>query len=109
MVHHRDLHSFPTRRSSDLPIDLRPLFSGVSASRAGRQFDAPATTSTMGRREPGGPQGDRADSEGGAQDAGTSNQQSLFRLAGGTGGFVIANAGELQGGLQKIAAEQSEY
>ena len=91
------------------PIDLRPLSSGVSAARAGRQFDAPATTSTMGRRQPGGPQGDRDDSDGSAQDAGTSNQQSLFRLASGTGGFAIANAGELQGGLQKIAAEQSEY
>ena len=41
--------------------------------------------------------------------AGSPDQQLLLRLAGGTGGFVIPNPGELQRGLQKIGEEQSEY
>jgi VWFA-related protein len=92
------------------PIDLRPLNSGFTTTRSGTMLDAPATTSGGGRRgRGGGPQGDRPDSEATVREAGTSNQQVLFRLAGGTGGFVVASLGELQGGLQKIAAEQSEY
>ncbi len=92
------------------PIDLRPLNSGLTTTRAGTMLDGPATAGGMGRRGGGGgPQGDRPDSETTVRDAGTADQQVLFRLAGGTGGFVIANLGELQGGLQKIGAEQGEY
>jgi VWFA-related protein len=91
------------------PIDLRPLNSAVTTFRSGPMFDNPPTVSGMGRRAGGGPQGDRTDSESTVRDAGTSNQQDLFRLASGTGGFVIASLGELQGGLQKIGAEQSEF
>jgi len=39
----------------------------------------------------------------------TTNQQVLYELAEGTGGFVIVNTNDLVGGLQKIANEQSEY
>ena len=44
-----------------------------------------------------------------AIDPGGTSQQVLFALANGTGGFVIRNAGELPGGLQKIGREQEEY
>jgi len=37
------------------------------------------------------------------------NQQVLYQLAQGTGGFVIANSNDLLGGMQKIAREQTEY
>jgi VWFA-related protein len=91
------------------PIDLRPLNSGVTTTRSGTMLEGPATAGGMGRRGGGGgPQGDRGDFEARGQDAGMANQQVLFRLATGTGGFVIGNLGELQGGLQKIGAEQSE-
>ena len=39
----------------------------------------------------------------------TTNQQILYMLADGTGGFVIANTNDLLGGLQKINREQNEY
>jgi VWFA-related protein len=39
----------------------------------------------------------------------TTNQQILYELATGTGGFVIANTNDLAGGLGKIANEQVEY
>ncbi len=38
-----------------------------------------------------------------------ANQQVLYQLAEGTGGFVIVNSNDLLGGLQKIAREQTEY
>jgi VWFA-related protein len=37
------------------------------------------------------------------------NQQLLYQLAEGTGGFPILNTNDLFAGLQKIAAEQNEY
>lgn len=37
------------------------------------------------------------------------NQRPLYALALGTGGFVIANTNDLVSGLQKVAAEQSQY
>jgi len=91
------------------PIDLRPLLSGVTTASSGPLLDNPATASMGGRRAAGGPQGQRADSEDGILNAGTANQQVLFRLAAGTGGFVVPNAAELQAGLQKVGAEQSAY
>jgi VWFA-related protein len=38
-----------------------------------------------------------------------SNQQILYELAQGTGGFVIANSNDLLGGMQRIADDQSQY
>jgi hypothetical protein len=37
------------------------------------------------------------------------NQQVLYALADGTGGFVIVNSNDLLGGLEKIGREQSQY
>jgi VWFA-related protein len=39
----------------------------------------------------------------------STNQQVLYALATGTGGFPIFNTNDLLTGLQKIAAEQNEY
>jgi VWFA-related protein len=39
----------------------------------------------------------------------TTNQQPLYELAEGTGGFPIFNTNDLFSGLQKIAREQNEY
>jgi VWFA-related protein len=39
----------------------------------------------------------------------TTNQQVLFALADGTGGFVIVNTNDLLGGLQKISKEQDQF
>jgi len=38
-----------------------------------------------------------------------TNQQILYELAEGTGGFVIINSNNLLGGLQRIANDQSQY
>jgi VWFA-related protein len=40
---------------------------------------------------------------------GAHNQDVLYELAQGTGGFVIGNTNDLLGGLQKIAQEQDQY
>lgn len=39
----------------------------------------------------------------------TTNQQALYALADGTGGFVIVNTNDLLGGMEKIAKDQSQY
>jgi len=39
----------------------------------------------------------------------TANQQFMYQLAGGTGGFVILNTNDLLGGMQRIAKDQAEY
>jgi VWFA-related protein len=39
----------------------------------------------------------------------TTNQQVLFALANGTGGFVIHDTNDLLGGLEKIGEEQNQY
>jgi VWFA-related protein len=39
----------------------------------------------------------------------TTNQQVMYALATGTGGFPILNTNDLLAGLQKIAREQDEY
>jgi VWFA-related protein len=39
----------------------------------------------------------------------TDNQQVLYELASGTGGFVILNTNDLLGGMEKIAKELGEY
>jgi len=38
-----------------------------------------------------------------------TNQQFMYQLAEGTGGFVIINTNDLLGGLDRIAKDQSEY
>ena len=42
-------------------------------------------------------------------DSASTNQQVLYQLADGTGGFVIVNTNDLLGGLEKIAKDQSQY
>ncbi len=37
------------------------------------------------------------------------NQQVLYQLADGTGGFVILNTNDLLGGLERIAKDQNQY
>ena len=39
----------------------------------------------------------------------TTNQEIMYALAAGTGGFVITNTNDLLGGLEKIGKEQNEY
>ena len=39
----------------------------------------------------------------------SDNQQVLYQLAGGTGGFVILNTNDLLGGLERIAKDQNQY
>jgi VWFA-related protein len=39
----------------------------------------------------------------------TDNQQVLYALAEGTGGFVILNTNDLLGGLDRIAKDQNQY
>lgn len=39
----------------------------------------------------------------------SDNQQPLYMLASGTGGFVIVNTNDLLGGLEKIGQEQNEH
>jgi VWFA-related protein len=39
----------------------------------------------------------------------TTNQEIMYMLADGTGGFVIVNTNDLLGGLEKIAKEMNEF
>ena len=39
----------------------------------------------------------------------STNQQMLYELADGTGGFVIVNTNDLLGGMERIGKEQGEY
>jgi VWFA-related protein len=39
----------------------------------------------------------------------SDNQQVMYQLAGGTGGFVILNTNDLLGGMQRIANDQNQY
>lgn len=39
----------------------------------------------------------------------STNQEFMYMLADGTGGFVIANTNDLLGGLEKIGKEQNQY
>jgi VWFA-related protein len=94
------------------PIDLRPRSSELKASKAENQIDESNlgiyVVPRGGRGGRGGPQGDSEESDSNIQEAGGSHQQLLFRLANETGGFVVANAGDLRTGLQKVGEEQSE-
>jgi len=42
-------------------------------------------------------------------DSASTNQQVMYMLADGTGGFVIVNTNDLLGGMQKIAKEMNEF
>ncbi len=42
-------------------------------------------------------------------DSTATNQNIMFMLAGGTGGFVIHETNDLIGGMEKIGKEQNEY
>jgi VWFA-related protein len=42
-------------------------------------------------------------------DSATNNQEVMYMLADGTGGFVIVNTNDLLGGMQKIAKEMNEF
>jgi VWFA-related protein len=42
-------------------------------------------------------------------DSASTDQQVLYQLADGTGGFVILNANDLLAGLEKIAKDQAQY
>ncbi len=93
------------------PVDVRPLGSGLKTDKSDdpNAFTPAGTFAPVRRGGAAGPQGQDPDSDAGTQGAGTPDQQLLFRLASGTGGFVVSNAGELQAGLQKVGEEQSEY
>ena len=94
------------------PVDVRDL------SMAARFSAENGSAGTVGRggggggggRAPNASRNLRGDADASAApDPGGASQQVLFALAGGTGGFVIRNAGELPGGLQKIGQEQEGY
>jgi len=93
------------------PVDVRPLVSGLRADKSDDPdaFTPAGTFKPVRRGGAAGPQGQDPESDATLPGAGPPDQQLLFRLAGGTGGFVISNAGELQPGLQKVGEEQSEY
>jgi VWFA-related protein len=93
------------------PVDVRPLGSGLKPDkRDDPDAFTPAGAFTRVRRGGAtGPQGEEQDSDATVPGAGIPDQQLLFRLASGTGGFVVSNAGEVQAGLQKVGEEQSEY
>jgi VWFA-related protein len=42
-------------------------------------------------------------------DSASNNQQLMYALAEGTGGFVILNSNDLLGGMEKIAKEEGQY
>lgn len=95
----RDL-DIPSVATADTPEAVRNPRSPIG-SRGGPIGTTPAPSSRPG------PAGDTDPDV--SADPNGNNQQVLFALATGTGGFVIRNAAELPNGLQKISQEQSEY
>ncbi len=90
------------------PIDVRPLQVNLAQDKFNDESGDTGDTSTLGRRGRGGPTR-KPDPDAALSDPGATNQQALYRLATGTGGFVVPNAGELLRGLQKVGEEQAEY
>ena len=90
------------------PVDVRDVSvpSNFSAENEGGLPGRRGGGGGLGRRGGGG-RGDRDPDV--AADPSGLNQQVLFALATGTGGFVIRNANELPSGLQKVGEEQAEY
>ena len=90
------------------PVDVRPGFAQTDPGGA----PVPAQRSPYMQRggsPGGGPKGDADDLGSPVPDSGSYSQQLLFGLANGTGGFVVLNASDLLGELQKIAQEQEQY
>ncbi len=95
------------------PVDVRDLSlpgvadasTGATGGRGGFMGGTLSNARTRGGASGAG--GD-ADPEVAADPTG-ANQQALFTLANGTGGFVIRNASELPSGLRKVGQEQAEY
>ncbi len=89
------------------PIDVRDAsLQGAFSAENGTTGRVGGRGGAVGGRNRG-PAGDADPSA--ALDPGGASQQVLFALASGTGGFVIRNAAELPGGLEKIGHEQTEY
>jgi VWFA-related protein len=111
------IQAFNKSNAAVYPIDVRDpsIASAFSAENGGGRTRGAITLDGGGGGGGGGRgvsatrnmRGD-ADPSAAADPSGAS-QQALFALATGTGGFVIRNAGELPGGLQKIGEEQGEY
>ncbi len=101
------------------PVDLRdltiPSIATADTPDTGGRTSRTAGPTTMGRGatpslQPNASRGLSGDADSDStSDPNGVNQQVLFALAGGTGGFVIKNAAELPTGLQKIGQEQEEY
>ncbi|MGB6940831.1 MAG: VWA domain-containing protein [Bryobacteraceae bacterium] len=92
------------------PVDVRPLSSQMGNKNDVRSASEGATPAPGIRvRGLDRLQGDAHDAEVNPQESATGNQQILFALANGTGGFVIPDFAELQRGLQRIGEEQAEY
>ena len=84
------------------PVDVQDSFMSGSPDASS---DAGLTRGGGGRRAGrGGGTGDETDAPSSDPDA--DNLQFLLGMAGGTGGFLIRNSGELSDGIQKIAEEQ---
>lgn len=88
------------------PVDVRPILVQTAPS------DAPPLPSgrykRIGGDLNGGALGD-PDADSPVPDSGASDQQTLFNLANGTGGFVVHDTNDLLGGLQNIGNEQDHY
>jgi VWFA-related protein len=108
------IEAFNKSNAAVYPIDVREpsqpaRFSAENGSSGGGRGRFAGGDAPVGGGRGGGrtPRGDVDPAE--ALDPGGTSQQALFALASGTGGFVIRNAAELPGGLQKIGQEQTEY
>jgi VWFA-related protein len=86
--------------------------SGTGGPRGGTS--SPTSTGTRGSSTGGGPTNNALNLNRQAlmphfPDSATSNQEIIYMLANGTGGFVIVNTNDLLGGLEKIGKEQNEF
>jgi len=90
------------------PVDVRPVFAQTDPGSP-PQLEPTSGYRRTGGGPGGGPQGDSDNLGLPLPDSGSSNQQMLFGLANGTGGFVVRNTTDLLGGLQNIAEEQEQY
>ncbi|HTW66092.1 MAG TPA: VWA domain-containing protein [Bryobacteraceae bacterium] len=88
------------------PVDVRPISAVMPSAITPPSFDDGPRAAQQRLH---GPQGDTAGADPGPVDTGAGSQQLMAELAERTGGFVVRNANDLLGGLQKVAAEQDEY
>ncbi len=90
---------------------------GSSGGSGGRTTGTSGTSGTTGARGGGMPSGLPAMNPMNQPrnlipkfpDSASTNQQLMYMLADGTGGFVIINTNDLLGGLEKIWKEQDQY